>query len=126
MSRSSSSFEAASSLKLDLNNINTKQTATFGQPTAVDMGPYDYTRSGNPTRAQLESQIAALESVPRLKSEEANSPFPAFDGGALAFTSGMAALAAALRLAPAGTRVVAGDDLYGGTSRLLSQVAPAA
>ena len=96
------------------------------------MGPYDYTRSGNPTRAQLESQIAALEGVPRLPQNEAaaasastsSSSAPSFDGGALAFTSGMAALAAALRLAPSGTRVVAGDDLYGGTSRLLSQVAP--
>lgn len=101
------------------------------------MGPYDYTRSGNPTRAQLESQIAALEGVPRLSagreagasssSSSSSGPLPstpAFDGGALAFTSGMAALAAALRLAPVGTRVVAGDDLYGGTSRLLAQVAP--
>ena len=42
----------------------------------------------------------------------------------LAFTSGMAALAACLRLAPAGSHVVAGDDLYGGTSRLLARVAP--
>ena len=43
---------------------------------------------------------------------------------ALAFTSGMAALAACLRLAPPGSHVVAGDDLYGGTSRLLARVAP--
>ena len=84
------------------------QTATFGQPSATECGPYDYTRTSNPTRAQLESQFAAAE------------------GGArgLAFTSGMAALAACLRLAPAGSHVVAGDDLYGGTSRLLTQVAP--
>ena len=41
-----------------------------------------------------------------------------------AFASGMAALAAVLRLAKAGDHVVAGDDLYGGTSRLLAQVAP--
>lgn len=86
------------------------------------MGPYDYTRSGNPTRSQLESQIAALEGVPRGTNDGGGGG--GFDGGALAFTSGMAALAAALRLATAGTRVVAGDDLYGGTSRLLSQVAP--
>ena len=116
-------------LSLSISILNSPQTATFGQPTAVDMGPYDYTRSGNPTRAQLESQIAALESVPRLNNDASSSPSssfapPAFDGGALAFTSGMAALAAAMRLAPSGTRVVAGDDLYGGTSRLLSQVAP--
>lgn len=36
----------------------------------------------------------------------------------------MAALAAVLRLAKAGDHIVAGDDLYGGTSRLLSRVAP--
>ena len=36
----------------------------------------------------------------------------------------MAALAAALRLVKAGEHVVAGDDIYGGTSRLLAQVAP--
>jgi len=37
------------------------QTATFGQPGATSGGPYDYTRSGNPTRTQLESHIAELE-----------------------------------------------------------------
>ena len=41
-----------------------------------------------------------------------------------AFASGMAALAAVLRLARAGDHIVAGDDLYGGTSRLLERVAP--
>jgi cystathionine beta-lyase len=122
-------LNSTSSLSPSLAVLKTLKTATFGQPTSVDMGPYDYTRSGNPTRAQLESQIAALEGVPRLNTDEgagsSSSPsFPSFDGGALAFTSGMAALAAALRLAPSGTRVVAGDDLYGGTSRLLAQVAP--
>ena len=85
------------------------QTATFGQASATEGGAeYDYTRSGNPTRAQLEAQVADLE------------------GGdaAFAFTSGMAALAAVLRLVPSGGHVVAGDDLYGGTSRLLERVAP--
>jgi cystathionine beta-lyase len=38
----------------------------------------------------------------------------------------MAALAVAVKLAPAGSHIVAGDDIYGGTSRLLSQVVPAA
>lgn len=42
----------------------------------------------------------------------------------LAFTSGMAALAVATKLVPAGGHIVAGDDLYGGTSRLLSRVVP--
>jgi cystathionine beta-lyase len=84
------------------------QTATFAQPSAVDMGPYDYTRSGNPTRSHLEHQMALLEGGDR----------------ALAFTSGMAALAAVTKLAPSGGRIVAGDDLYGGTARLLSRVVP--
>ena len=35
--------------------------ATFTQPSATANGPYDYTRSGNPTRAQLEAQMADLE-----------------------------------------------------------------
>lgn len=43
---------------------------------------------------------------------------------ALSFTSGMAALAVATKLVPAGGHIVAGDDLYGGTSRLLSRVVP--
>ena len=37
------------------------QTATFHQLSAVECGEYDYSRSGNPTRAQLEAQMAALE-----------------------------------------------------------------
>ena len=45
---------------------------------------------------------------------------------AFAFSSGMSALAAVTRLLSAGDHVVAGDDLYGGTSRLLSRVVPAA
>ena len=37
------------------------QTATFTQPGATDMGEYDYSRSGNPTRTVLERQLAVLE-----------------------------------------------------------------
>lgn len=37
------------------------QTATFNQPSATENGPYDYTRSGNPTRTLLETQMADLE-----------------------------------------------------------------
>ena len=40
------------------------QTATFYQPSATEGGPYDYTRSGNPTRTALEEQLAALEARP--------------------------------------------------------------
>jgi cystathionine beta-lyase len=84
------------------------QTATFRQPTATEFGEYDYTRSGNPTRTLLESQLAALE------------------GGshACAFASGMAAITALARLLSAGDEIVAGNDLYGGTVRLFDQVLP--
>ena len=84
------------------------QTATFKQPDAISIGPYDYTRSGNPTRAQLESQIAELEGGDR----------------GFAFASGMAALAAVTRIVRSGECILAGDDIYGGTSRLLDQVLP--
>lgn len=84
------------------------QTATFRQPSAVEFGEYDYSRTANPTRALAEQQIAALE------------------GGrhACAFASGMAAVVAVTRLAEAGQEILAGDDLYGGTCRLLARVAP--
>ena len=84
------------------------QTATFEQESASDLGAYDYTRSGNPTRAVLETHLAALEGGCR----------------AFAFASGMAALSAVTRLASAGDHVIAGDDIYGGTYRLLSRILP--
>jgi cysteine-S-conjugate beta-lyase len=84
------------------------QTATFKQPSATKNGPFDYTRSGNPTRQLLEYNMASIE------------------GGArgLAFVTGMAAINAACRLVQSGGHIVAGDDIYGGTSRLLSAVLP--
>jgi cystathionine beta-lyase len=71
------------------------QTATFRQPTASEFGEYDYTRSGNPTRALLERQLADLE------------------GGAYAcaFASGMAAITALTRLVNCGEEIIVGDDL---------------
>jgi len=84
------------------------QTATFRQPTATEFGEYDYTRSGNPTRALLEQQLAELE-----------------EGGyACAFASGMAAITALTRLVQQGEEIIAGDDLYGGTIRLLEKILP--
>ena len=41
------------------------QTATFAQPNATENGRYDYTRSGNPTRDQLEEQFADIEGATR-------------------------------------------------------------
>ena len=82
------------------------QTATFEQPTATEFGEFDYTRSGNPTRTLLEQQLADLE-----------------DGAqACAFASGMAALTSLTRIVRPGEEIVAGDDLYGGTVRLLDQI----
>jgi cystathionine beta-lyase len=82
------------------------QTATFRQPTATEFGEYDYTRTANPTRTLVERQLAALE------------------GGShgYAFSSGMAAITALTRLLKFGDHIVAGNDLYGGTVRLLDQV----
>ncbi|KAA8517236.1 hypothetical protein F0562_017510 [Nyssa sinensis] len=84
------------------------QTATFKQPSATESGPYDYTRSGNPTRDVLERLLAKLDKADR----------------AFCFTSGMAALAAVTHLVGTGEEIVAGDDIYGGSDRLLSQVIP--
>ncbi len=70
--------------------------------------PITYARSGNPTVALLERAIADLEG----------------GGDAVAFGSGLAALDALLRGLPAGSRVVAGRHLYGGTTRLLRDFYP--
>jgi cystathionine gamma-lyase len=81
-------------------------SSTFVQPGAGVWGEYDYSRSGNPTRKNFETTIAALE------------------GGvkALAFATGMAAThCASMMLAP-GDEVVAGADIYGGSYRLLHKV----
>src|SRR5262245_10739499 len=83
------------------------QTATFEQPTATEFGEFDYTRSGNPTRALLEQQLADLEDATH----------------ACAFASGMAALTSLTRIVRPSDEIVAGDDLYGGTVRLLDQLA---
>jgi cysteine-S-conjugate beta-lyase len=82
------------------------QTSMFDQPGLEEPGPYDYARSGNPTRAALEGALAVLE------------------GGtaAFAFSSGMAAIATALLLLNTGDHVVATDDCYGGTYRVLTRV----
>jgi len=84
------------------------QTATFAQESAFEAGPYDYTRSGNPTRTAVEEQLAALEGAHR----------------AFAFNSGMAAIYAVTQLLQAGDEILAGSDLYGGTYRLLGQLLP--
>lgn len=83
------------------------QTATFVQPTASEFGEFDYSRSGNPTRRLLEQQLADLEDATY----------------ACAFASGMSALTTLTRTVSAGEEIIAGDDLYGGTVRLLDRIA---
>ena len=80
------------------------QTATF---RLDDDSEYDYTRSGNPTRRVVEQQLARVEG----------------GSSAFAFSSGMAAITAACALVSAGEEILACVDLYGGTYRLLSQIA---
>jgi cystathionine gamma-lyase len=81
-------------------------TSTFVQEAPGRHKGYEYSRTGNPTRAALEACLAALE------------------GGAhaLAFASGSAAHATAMHLLSPGDHVVCGDDVYGGTYRLLERV----
>ncbi|EFX03825.1 cystathionine beta-lyase [Grosmannia clavigera kw1407] len=83
------------------------QSATFKQTSAGGGGEYDYTRSGNPTRTHLERHLAKVMGASRT----------------LAVSSGMGALDVITRLLRPGDEVVTGDDLYGGTNRLLTYLA---
>jgi cystathionine beta-lyase/cystathionine gamma-synthase len=69
-------------------------------------GEYDYARSGNPTRKNLERVLASLEG----------------GCGGLAFASGMAATHTATMLLSTGDHILAGSDIYGGTYRLLHKI----
>ncbi|KAI9141684.1 cystathionine beta-lyase [Paraphysoderma sedebokerense] len=80
------------------------QTATFKQPNVRDFGDFDYSRSGNPTRSVLEMHLAKIMSAKR----------------AFAISSGMGALDIITRLVKEGDEIIAGNDLYGGTNRLLN------
>ena len=82
------------------------QTATFEQEGALEFSEYDYSRSGNPTRAVLEQQLAELEHGIR----------------AFAFASGLAAITAVTRLLKPGDEILVVDDVYGGTCRLFSKI----
>lgn len=83
------------------------QTSTFKQDgIGKHRGGYEYSRSGNPTRAALEKSIAVLESCER----------------GLAFASGLAAENAILSLLRPGDHIVVSKDIYGGTYRLINAV----
>ena len=82
------------------------QTSTYAQAWPAKHTGYEYARTHNPTREALERCVAALESAEH----------------GIAFGSGLAATSTVLQTLPADARVVAGDDLYGGTFRMFTQV----
>ncbi len=81
-------------------------SSTFVQEAPGRHKGYDYGRTANPTRGALEANLAALE-----------------DGAhGLAFASGLAAESTVLQSLSSGDHVVCGQDLYGGTYRLMTRV----
>ena len=83
------------------------QTSTYEQDGIGQLrGGYEYSRTGNPTRAALENALAALENGVH----------------GLAFASGLSATDAVLHLLKPGDEIVSGADLYGGTYRLFEKV----
>ena len=82
------------------------QTSTFAQSSPGKHKGYGYARGANPTRTALENSFAAIEN----------------GTNGFAFASGMAAIDCVLRLLKPGDEVIAGDDLYGGTYRMFTQL----
>ncbi|MBR1584926.1 MAG: PLP-dependent transferase [Clostridia bacterium] len=87
-------------------NVPIYQTSTYQQQGLGENAGWEYSRTGNPTRAALEALIAELE------------------GGAagFAFASGMAAITAVLSLLKSGDEVIISSNVYGGTFRVLDKV----
>ncbi|MDX8047417.1 aminotransferase class V-fold PLP-dependent enzyme [Gracilibacillus sp. S3-1-1] len=81
-------------------------SSTYHQQQLNQFGDYDYSRSGNPTRDQLEAAIAKLEN----------------GIAGFAFSSGMAAISSALLLLKSGDHIVITKDVYGGTFRFVTQL----
>ncbi|EOC0403408.1 PLP-dependent aspartate aminotransferase family protein [Cronobacter sakazakii] len=81
-------------------------TSTYAQPAPGEHTGYEYSRSGNPTRHALERAIAELEAGSQ----------------GFAFASGLAAISTVLELLDKESHIVAVDDVYGGTYRLLENV----
>lgn len=87
-------------------NVPIYQTSTYEQKELGGTPKWEYSRTGNPTRAALESLIAELE-----------------DGtNGFAFGSGMAAITAVLSLFKAGDKIIISSNVYGGTFRVLDKV----
>ena len=82
------------------------QTSTYKQSTPGGHKGFEYSRSGNPTRAALERSLASIE----------NGKF------GLAFGSGLAAIDAVLKLFKPGDEIISTNDLYGGSYRLFTGI----
>ena len=82
------------------------QTSTYVQEAVGEHKGYDYSRTANPTRRALELCLASLEGAEH----------------GFAFSSGMGATTTIMHLVSPGDRIVAVDDVYGGTYRLFSKV----
>ncbi|MCC3159143.1 cystathionine gamma-synthase [Hymenobacter sp. 15J16-1T3B] len=82
------------------------QTSTYVQRSPGDHKGYEYSRTHNPTRTQLQDALAALENGKH----------------GLCFASGMAAIDCIIKLLEPGDEVVATNDLYGGSYRIFTKV----
>lgn len=82
------------------------QTATFAHQGLGKSSGFDYSRLSNPTRDQLEKTVAGLEG----------------GLGAIAFATGMGAIASLMEVFEAGDHIIASEDIYGGSHRLFHQV----
>src|SRR4051812_34489147 len=81
------------------------QTSTFVQTAPGQHKGYEYARSQNPTRTALEEALAVIENA----------------NHGLAFSSGVAATDAVIKLLEPGDEVIAVNDMYGGTYRLFTK-----
>jgi cystathionine gamma-lyase len=82
------------------------QTSTYVQSSPGEHKGYEYTRSHNPTRTRLEECLASLENA----------------NHCLVTASGLSASTLIMHMLPKGSKIICGDDVYGGTYRLFSKV----
>ncbi len=82
------------------------QTSTYAQTTPGGHKGYEYSRSANPTRTALEESLASIE----------NGKY------GLAFSSGLAAIDAVIKLLGPGDEVISTNDLYGGSYRIFKKI----
>ena len=82
------------------------QTSTYAQKSPGKHQGYEYTRTHNPTRSRLEENLASLE----------NAKY------ALTTSSGVSAMSLIMQALPKDSRIICGDDIYGGSYRLFTTV----